>query len=252
MTYPATIYSPVTIVDNVDFPQAAHINTPNTQIAAIETELGTDPAGSLTDVKTRLAVSLADDGDLRLTGDTTLTISGGVITATNNLHNVETEGAASTDELETINGYASGGVLVLSLHDAGHIVTLRNVANDAAGAIACIGGRDIVMSSTHDFVLLIYSTATARWRAMYAGKRTAVISTKTTTYAATANDDIVLCDATAGSGMVVTVKKTDSSANAITIDANGSETIDGVTTKSLSSQYNSLTVACSGSAWSVI
>ena len=46
-------------------------------VIAIETELGTDPAGSLTDVKTRLAVSINDDGTLKsipgmtLTGDLT-------------------------------------------------------------------------------------------------------------------------------------------------------------------------------------
>lgn len=35
-------------------------------IIAIETELGTDPAGSLTDLKTRLAVALDDDGTIKL------------------------------------------------------------------------------------------------------------------------------------------------------------------------------------------
>lgn len=40
-------------------------NVPNdlaAAIIAVETELGTDPAGSLTDLKTRLAVALEDDG----------------------------------------------------------------------------------------------------------------------------------------------------------------------------------------------
>ena len=63
-------------------------------VIAIQTELGTDPAGSLTDVKTRLAVSLNDDGTLKstltptfagltLTGD--LAVNGGDITGTSAL-----------------------------------------------------------------------------------------------------------------------------------------------------------------------
>lgn len=46
--------------------------------------------------------------------------------------------------------------------------------------------------------------------------------------------------------------KTDSSANTVTIDGNGSETINGALTKVLSAQYDKVTIICSGSAWFII
>ena len=58
--------------------------------------------------------------------------------------------------------------------------------------------------------------------------------------------------ATVGDGFVVTVKKIDSSANTVTIDADGSETIDGALTKVLSSQYETTTLICDGSNWHTV
>lgn len=53
-SYPGAIKSFTTKVDGVDDVLAAHINDPQLEITAIETELGTDPAGTYTNVKTRL------------------------------------------------------------------------------------------------------------------------------------------------------------------------------------------------------
>ena len=78
------------------------------------------------------------------------------------------------------------------------------------------------------------------------------------------SDYIVLVDATSGAvtldlpaaadneGTLVTVKKLDSSVNAITVDANASETIDGTATKTLSTQYETLRLVCDGTEWWVI
>jgi hypothetical protein len=52
--------------------------------------------------------------------------------------------------------------------------------------------------------------------------------------------------------LVLTIKKIDASVNAVTIDGNASETIDGATTKALSSQYASYEIACDGSAWYIV
>lgn len=74
-------------------------------------------------------------------------------------------------------------------------------------------------------------------------------------------DGLVLVDATAGAvtmtlplaasvpGRVFAVKKVDASGNAVTVDGNGSETIDGATTQALSAQYDVLTVASDGTEW---
>lgn len=90
------------------------------------------------------------------------------------------------------------------------------------------------------------------------------VVSKTANYTATTSDDVILCSASGGaftitlyaasgnSGRRLTIKKTDSSNNAITIDGNASETIDGTTTKTIASQYTSLTILCDGSNWHII
>lgn len=62
----------------------------------------------------------------------------------------------------------------------------------------------------------------------------------------------LLAAATAGDGFQLAVKKIDSSGNAVTIDGNSSETIDGSTTLSLSNQYEVAILTCDGSNWHVI
>lgn len=85
--------------------------------------------------------------------------------------------------------------------------------------------------------------------------------TKTANYILTFNDDMVLGDATAGAmtltlptangipGVQKTLKKIDVSSNHITVACNGSETIDGVATKTLSSQWDKITVVSDGTNW---
>lgn len=53
-------------------------------------------------------------------------------------------------------------------------------------------------------------------------------------------------------GMRQTFVKTDSSANAVTIDPNASETINGSATYALSSQYSFASAYISSSGWIVI
>lgn len=86
-----------------------------------------------------------------------------------------------------------------------------------------------------------------------------------TASASVADSDVVLLvDATAGavtvtlpaaassSGRVLYVKKTDASGNAVTLDGNASETIDGATTLAIATQYQSYTVICDGTGWWII
>lgn len=102
------------------------------------------------------------------------------------------------------------------------------------------------------------------------GGRQMATVTKTTTYTATVTDRTILCDATAGAftvtlptaaaaydsalatGTVLTLIKTDSGANAVTIDGDGSETINGATTQALAAQWDKLTIISTGTAWLII
>ena len=79
-----------------------------------------------------------------------------------------------------------------------------------------------------------------------------------------ADDYLVLVDATSGAvtaslptalskeGSQIIVKKIDVSANAVTVDADASETIDGSTTTSLAAQYDSVTVISDGTEWWIV
>lgn len=81
------------------------------------------------------------------------------------------------------------------------------------------------------------------------------IVAKTASYTVTANDGVIECDATSAAitltlpavasatpGATYTLKKTDSSGNAVIWDGNASETIDGATTVQTTTQWASITV----------
>jgi hypothetical protein len=87
------------------------------------------------------------------------------------------------------------------------------------------------------------------------------VTSKTANYTATSSDDLILCNASGGAftitlpaaasntGKVVLIKKTDSSVNAVTVDGNASETIDGTTTRTLGAQYATLEIVSDGTNW---
>jgi len=136
-------------------------------------------------------------------------------------------------------GFGSGGAA-----DSG-------MARDAAGVVKITDGGT---SNLRDLKLR---------NLLAAGNLSTGIVTKTANYTATANDGSIEGDATSGAititlpaaassaGRIYVIKKIDSSGNAVTVDPNASETIDGATTVSLSSQYSTIIVQCNyaGTAW---
>jgi len=87
----------------------------------------------------------------------TLTISGGVVTATTNYHLVDTESAAATDDLDTINGGVDGMILVLHSLSGARDSTLK----DNTGNLALAG--DFTLTDVRDTITLIYAGAFALW-----------------------------------------------------------------------------------------
>ena len=87
--------------------------------------------------------------------------------------------------------------------------------------------------------------------------------TKTDDYTA-ADEIVILCNAVSNNititlpsaatytDRVYYIKKIDSSAYTVTIDGNGTETIDGDETQVITVQYTSLTVCSDGSNWHII
>jgi hypothetical protein len=128
---------------------------------------------------------------------------------------------------------------------------LANVAINAALIPDGDGTRDLGSSS-------------AAWRNAYVNGFAASLVTKTGTYTATASDHVILCDASGGTftvtlpavsgvtGLVLHIKKTDSSSSAVTIDGNSAETIDGDQTIDLTLQYESVMIVSDGTSWHII
>ena len=77
-------------------------------------------------------------------------------------------------------------------------------------------------------------------------------------------DYLLLCDSTAGAvtvtlppaalvpGRIYVFKRINAGANNVVVDGYGSETIDGATTYTLSSQWAGVTVMSNGTAWFII
>lgn len=63
--YPTSLDTFVTLTDKEDLAEASDINKMKAAITAVQTELGLDPAGTQTDLVTRLAKILATSGALR-------------------------------------------------------------------------------------------------------------------------------------------------------------------------------------------
>lgn len=66
------------------------------------------------------------------------------------------------------------------------------------------------------------------------------------------NRKLTLPPASSARYVIITTKKTDASANTVELDADGAETIDGVSTFTLTAQNEAVTIWCSGTAWYVI
>jgi len=90
--------------------------------------------------------------------DGTLTIATGAVTVTGANHKLDTEAAASTDNLDTINGGADGQILVLQT-----VNSARDVVVTTAGNIVTPDGNNIPLSSTSDALTLQYNSTLSKW-----------------------------------------------------------------------------------------
>jgi len=159
--YPGSLYTKTTVTDDVTDVLAAHHNDQEDEILAIETELGTDVAGSASDLKTRIAKSLADDGTLEFADSTVLTISSGAVTVTQNFHRIATEGGAGSDYLATINGLANDGTVLFIRPSRSNDV----IIDDGEDNIECVSGGDITLADTDEWAILIYDGNLSKWLA---------------------------------------------------------------------------------------
>lgn len=100
-----------------------------------------------------------------------------------------------------------------------------------------------------------------RWRNVYASPVLSVTS-KTTTYSASINDDVILCSTAGGAwtltipstasvpaGKIYRIKKTSLDFSLLTIATTSSQTIDGVTSTTLDTQFETIWIVSDGSNW---
>jgi hypothetical protein len=160
---------------------------------------------------------------------------------------------------------ASGDALVYNGTDwaNGTIALAGDVTGtNAAAVVAKANGKTLpTPGATDDTKELAYDHAGSQY--VLRRHKEKVVS-KTATYTATLDDTVILVDATGGAvtinlpaaatatDHVYTVKKVDASANAVTLDGNGAETIDGAATQALGAQWARYRIACSGAAWFII
>ncbi len=108
---------------------------------------------------------------------------------------------------------------------------------------------------------VIFISASSGFLNALAGKS---IVTVTSTYTATSSDSTILCDGTSAGftvslpaaasnvGLSLNIKKINANGNVITIDGNGSETIDGSLTAQISVTNTCLRMQSDGSNWYIL
>lgn len=149
------------------------------------------------------------------------------------------------------NGVTSANISTVNTMLPSTFLQLIDTPSSYAGA----GGKTVKVKSVADgleFVTVIGD-----------GVNRPIVS-QSTSYTITSTDGVILGNASGGAitftlpnatgidGRLYTVKKTDSSANAVILDGHSSQTIDGSTTYNLTIENDSITVIALGGSWYII
>lgn len=174
--------------------------------------------------------------------------------------NVDATGGDVTITMPTALAAGDGGFLAIQNVGASGSVVINKSGGDTIN-----GGSSIRLRAKDDAVDLVADGA-AVWTGNVTADFRTNASSKTTSYTVLQSDlgRIIPVNATSGaltvnlppaatvgSGFWVMVQKTDSSANAVTLDGNSTETINGATTYALQSQWDIVGVQSDGSNWTL-
>jgi hypothetical protein len=153
--YPGLVDTFATWENDVDTIAAVIVNDIQDQVRAIETELGTDPAGSMTDVKTRLAVCINSNGTLKV-DNTSIGLNG-----SNQLYS---KGLFSGIQKKTITVVTLAGTFAFDFTDQGLVdptdavyqVCLTTVGTNATKCWAVLSGA----KATTGFTIALMTAGT--------------------------------------------------------------------------------------------
>lgn len=125
-----------------------------------------EPVYTLPSAKRRVMGNTYGDGDRviaqTITGNrgADLVIAAGVITATHSYHAIDTEAAAATDDLTSIEAGLDGQIIILRTVADARVVTAKDGAA-AANTLALSG--DFIMNSVRDRLMLQYDLSLLQW-----------------------------------------------------------------------------------------
>lgn len=181
---------------------------------------------------------------------------------------------AAADLGKYVEADATGGSFTLTLLSAitagdGAQLWVQNIGTSGKVTVAAAGGQTINGATSipinGQYSTLILKSNGANWTALV--DRPIPTLSKTADYTVKHVDEgrLILCDCTAGqitvtlptvalagSGFRVGIKKIDSStANALILDGAGSETVDGATTLTMTTQWGVCWVRCDGTTWNI-
>lgn len=169
----------------------------------------------------------------------------------------------------TLNGVNTTFTVSNAAYDSGSLMVFLNgvkqiqgTAEDYVETTPASGTFDFITApEATDEITVIYVTQSVTV-AGYLQERT--LQSKSADYTLLGTDSGTLVDANGGAvtitlpaantmtNLTYHIKKTDATTNSVIVDGNGSETIDGGSTATLTNQYESITIISDGSAWWVI
>lgn len=115
------------------------------------------PLASLDAAITALTAGSQSLTGLNLGAAVALTISGGLVTKTVIRHTIDTEASATTDDLTTISGGATGDILIISAVNASRVVTVKH----GTGNIYMSTKIDKILDDTDKQIMFVYNGS--RW-----------------------------------------------------------------------------------------
>lgn len=166
-----------------------------------------------------------------------------------------------------------GSALTFAIQDnagvenpAAYISSNRNGADNSSNLVlgTYSGGSSAARVTVQSDGNVGVGSSTPNSTLQVAGSVATGFAAKSTAYTLTVSDSVVTGNASGGAftltlptavgvtGRQYTLKKVDSSANAVTVGTTSSQTIDGASTYSLASQYNYVTLVSDGANWNIV